>query len=90
MATVISNILTQEENLDDQIDKGLAYGEEKVTISEYTAAGALADNTVIVLARVPVDAKVTSIKFWSDDLGTTGDINCGLYPGNIKASDIVS
>jgi hypothetical protein len=89
MATVLSNILTDEENLDIQIDHGRAHGHEKVAICEYTASGALADNTVILLTRIPVDAQITSVRLWSDDLGTTGDFNLGFYPGNIKASDVV-
>jgi hypothetical protein len=89
MATVLSNILTDEENLDIQIDHGRAHGHEKVAICEYTAAGVIADNDVILLTRIPVDARITSVRFWSDDLGTTGAFNLGFYPGNIDASDIV-
>lgn len=49
----------------------------------YEAAGAMADNTVILLGEVPVDAPILDIIFASDDLGTTGLVNVGLYPGNI-------
>jgi len=89
MATVLSNILTDEANLDIQIDHGRAHNHEKVAICEYTASGALADNTVILLTRIPVDARITSIRFFSDDLGTTGAFNLGFYPGNIAPGSVV-
>lgn len=85
MTVVKSNIIT---DADDStiISQSGNYAAEKVVIAEYTAAGALADNTVTLLAEIPVDAKITSIRFWSDDLGTTGAFNVGLYPG--KGSNI--
>ena len=43
---------------------------------------AISDNDIIVLAEIPVDARISSIRFWSDDLGTTGDFNFGFYAGN--------
>jgi hypothetical protein len=89
MATVLSNILTDKENLDVQIQAGVFNTKEKVIICEYTAAGVIADNDVIVLAEIPSNAKITSVRFWADDLGTTGDLNLGFYPGSGVASDIV-
>ncbi len=46
-----------------------------------------ANNDVILLARIPVEAKLPSIKLASDDLGATGLLNIGFYP---VTADIVS
>ena len=89
MATVLSSALTTKEDKDNQIDAGLVSGREKVSIFTYTAASTIADNTVILLGELPVNAKLTSVRVWIDDLGTTGDLNLGFYPGSKKASDIV-
>lgn len=88
MATVLSDLLTTEA-AGNQIEMGKGYSREKVIIAEYTASAAVADNTVILLARLPVDAKITSVRFWCDDLGTTGAFNLGFYPGNIKPGSVV-
>lgn len=89
MATVISNILTTKEDKDLQIDSGLAFGGVHCSLANYVAAGALADNTVILMCEVPVNAKIIGADISVDDLGTAGTMNIGFYPGNIKASDVV-
>ena len=81
MAVNKSNIITTADDLDDQIEKGLSLAGEKVTLARYAAAGAIADNDIILMCEIPVEAKITSIKMWSDDLGTTGAVNLGFYPG---------
>lgn len=81
MAVVKSNIVTTADDLDSQIERGLAYTHEKVITARYAAAGAISDNDVILMCEIPVEAKITSIRMWSDDLGTTGDLNLGFYPG---------
>ncbi len=81
MAVVKSNLITTADDLDDQIEHGLANTGEKVSISKYKAAGVIADNDVILMTEVSVEARIPSIKLWADDLGTTGDLNIGLYPG---------
>ena len=80
MTVIKSDIITDADNADTQIDSG-AYSEERVVTAHYVAAGAIADNTVLLLAEIPVDAKITSVRFFSDDLGTTGAFNLGFYPG---------
>lgn len=80
MTVIKSNIVTTADDLDTQVARS-ANSFEKVVIAEYTAAGVIADNTVLLLAELPVDATITSIRMFSDDLGTTGDLNLGLYPG---------
>lgn len=90
MAVVKSNIITTADDLDTQVEKGLAHGAEKVTQARYTAAGVIADNDVILMMEVPVEAKINSIRMWSDDLGTTGDLNLGFYPGPGSGTTIAS
>lgn len=36
-------------------------------------------NSVVILAKLPADARVLSLKFASTDLGTTGEIDIGIY-----------
>ena len=81
MAVLKSNIVTDADNPDTQAEAGSNHAHEKVTICEITTPAVVADNDVILLCEVPVDAKITSIRMWSDDLGTTGDFNLGFYPG---------
>jgi len=87
--TLLSDIQTLAEDNDSQIDMGRAFNKEKVSFAGYTAAGAIADDSVVVLTEIPVDAFISSIRFWSDDLGSTGLFNLGFYPGSKKASDLV-
>ena len=81
MTVLKSNIVTDADNLDTQAEAGSNHSHEKVTICEITTPAVVADNDTILLCEIPVDAKITSIRMWSDDLGTTGDLNMGFYPG---------
>lgn len=86
--TVTSNLITDRENSQKQVDKHV-HGGKKGIITSCATGGALTDNSVIVMCEIPVDAGIPSIRMWSDDLGTTGDVNLGFYPGNIDPDDIV-
>lgn len=88
MATFRSDIITTREDLDTQNIQQSGGREECIT-SHILTGGVVADNEVIVMAEVPVNANITSIRMWSDDLGTTGDLNLGFYPGNLVPSTIV-
>jgi hypothetical protein len=79
MAVIKSDLVTNADDLDTQNDAG-HYGHEKV-ITAHDAAAILADNDVVLMCEVPVNARIHSIRMWSDDLGTTGDLNLGFYPG---------
>jgi hypothetical protein len=81
MAIVKSNIVTLADDLDSQIGREQAHTKEITTKCKYAAAGAIADNDVILMCEVPVEATISSIRMYSDDLGTTGDLNLGFYPG---------
>ena len=88
MATFRSDIITNRENLDIQNVSQADGGEYGITAHILTG-GVVADNEVIVMAEIPVNANITSLRLWSDDLGTTGDLNLGFYPGNLVPSVIV-
>jgi hypothetical protein len=80
MAINKADIVTNADNLDTQNEKG--HYSSIVGISAHEAlSGAASDNDVILFHEIPVDALVDSIIFASDDLGTTGDLNIGFYPG---------
>lgn len=81
MAVLLSNLITKREDKSNQIPRG-EQGHERVALAQYEATGAISDNDIIVLAEIPVNARISSIKFWADDLGTTGDFNFGFYAGN--------
>lgn len=89
MAVVKSTQITNADDLDTLEQQGV-HGKERTTFATYAAAGAIADNDVILMAELPVDAKITSIRMFSDDLGTTGDLNLGLYPGRGSGVTITS
>lgn len=90
MAVVKSNVVTTADSLDTQIEKGQVHTKERINICRYAAAGAIADNDVILMCEIPVEAKISSIRMWSDDLGTTGDLNLGFYPGPGSGTTIAS
>jgi hypothetical protein len=80
MAIVKSDVMIDALNLDTQAERGLGScvrGSSGVVAT----GGALANNDVLVFFEVPVDALIDSVILASDDLGTTGDINVGMYPG---------
>ena len=75
-----SILVTAADNLDTQGDQG-NYSKLKYVASRVALSGAASDNDIILFFECPVNAKISSIKLSSDDLGTTGDINIGFYPG---------
>ena len=81
MTVLKSTIVTTADDLDDQIEKGLNGSGEKVILGHVVTPTVVADNDVILMCEVPVEAKISSIKMSADDLGTTGDLNVGFYPG---------
>jgi hypothetical protein len=87
MATTISSdFITDREDGQKQVQKH-QHGTEKIAIAHKATGGALTDNSVIHFVEIPVDASISSIRLWSDDHGTTGDMNLGFYPGNIAPGD---
>ena len=49
------------------------------TLVETSALAAQSANDTHMMVRIPVDAYIPSIKFASDDLGTTGTVDIGFY-----------
>lgn len=78
MAVVKSDQVTLEDTVGSQAEEH-AQGTLKCKTAHYAAAGAISDNDVILLCRVPVDSNITSVILNSDDLGTTGTLNVGFY-----------
>lgn len=79
MAVNKSDLVTNADDLDTQNDQ-IHSGRERVVVA-HDAAPILADNDIVLMCEVPVDARINSIRLWADDLGTTGDLNLGFYPG---------
>lgn len=65
-------------------------GFSKLKTDLIATGGAVADNDIIVTnILIPIDAPVHSIKAAFDDLGTTGDLNLGLYNGETDVDLLV-
>ncbi len=88
MANYKSGIITKRDDKEKQIERS-EQNVERVAISQVTLAGAVANNEIIFLAEIPVDARITSIRNWSDDLGTTGALNLGFYKGTVNTTTAV-
>jgi len=82
-----SNLITNREDKSKQIPRG-EQAHIRCALAQFEASGAIADNDIILLAEIPVDARISSIRFWSDDLGTGGDFNFGFYAGNADVSTL--
>lgn len=89
MANVKSNIISAKDAVLTQVDRGLQ-NVERVAVVTLNTGGALADNSTLLLAEIPVDARITSFRLWSDDLGTTGTLNAGFYPGNVDTDNVTA
>ena len=63
------------------VDSKTANGYERV-IFDTIEATALSVSDVVILARVPVDALLSSVLLATDDLGTTGVLDLGYYKKN--------
>jgi hypothetical protein len=81
MTVYKSTLITKREDKSAQIPRG-EQTHERVALAGYEAAGVIADNDVVVLCEIPVNARISSLKLWADDLGTTGDLNFGFYAGD--------
>lgn len=80
MATVKSDLITTLDATTPTLaDNAIFNGKVRAQIATYTAAGALALNTIVLMNRVPVEARILRIMFASDDLGTGGLFDIGFY-----------
>lgn len=83
MATTKSNLITNSDATPVVMnDVGLSGGRMRVAQDNFEVAAADfdADGDIIRLCRLPVNARVLSIKLWSDDMGGSGTLDCGIYP----------
>lgn len=79
MAIFHSDVMTNA--VAGTMEKQGNYVRPKEVEAVYAAAGALSANQVITFFELPVDARLSSLLLSSDDLGTTGTLDIGLYPG---------
>lgn len=62
---------------------GLSGGHVRTIIDTFLTTDATLDTTDnVIMARLPVQAFLKSVKFAFDDFGTTGDFNIGFAVGN--------
>tara|TARA_R110001583_G_C5419346_1_gene387672 strand:+ start:50 stop:598 length:549 start_codon:yes stop_codon:yes gene_type:complete len=72
------------------LEAGSAQGKFRVFADTIAAAtGDIDDNDILMLAEVPSNAKIHSIKLYNDDLdsGTALAVDVGLYNGETKFTD---
>ena len=89
MATVVKSDIVTNSEATTLVERGLIAGPLKVTSAHVATGAALTDNSILPFFKIHVDANISSLRFASDDLGTTGDINIGFYPGTIAAASLL-
>lgn len=91
MATTKSNLITNLDAVPSVFNEvGLSGGRVRIAMDNFEVATADydADGDYISLCRLPVNARVLSIKLWADAMGTSSATNCGVYSGSsIKDED---
>ena len=83
MATTKSNLITNlDANPSVMNEVGLLGARVRVAMDTFEVASADmdADGDIVRLVRLPTNCRVFSIKLWSDDMGGSGTIDCGIYP----------
>jgi len=83
MATTKSNLITNSDAVPSVFnDVGLLGGRVRIAMDNFEVASADwdSDGDIIRMCRLPVNARILSIKLWSDDQGGTGTLDCGIYP----------
>ena len=87
--TLVTNFLASPPSLNPTHQLGGSMRVASGTIA--LAAGDLSATDTVMLAQIPTNASVVSIKLYNDDLdsGTTNTCNVGLYTadGNVTAKD---
>ena len=78
MATYKTNIVSARDSGDEMASQGLC-GHVKRIIARTALTGAITTSDVLLICRLPIDARITSVKIHSDDLGTTGDLHFGFH-----------
>jgi hypothetical protein len=87
--TLVTNFLASPPSLNVPYQLGGSMRVASGTVA--LAAGDLSATDTVMLAQIPTNASVVSIKLYNDDLdsGTTNTCNVGLYTadGNVTAKD---
>lgn len=82
MATVkAANITNLDSDPKVAVSAKLNRGNPFTIIDTIETPAILSIGDIVILARVPVDATLLSVKVANDDLGTTGDLDLGFYVG---------
>ena len=82
MATTKSNLITNEEAtpaVSNIVSKQGGRIRTACDSFEVLAADVEADGDIMRLCRRPAHAVGLGIKIWSDDLGSSGTVDCGVY-----------
>ena len=79
--TKAANITLMDSTPGKPAPAGLQGGPVRVIMDTIAAAGAIAIDDIVLLARVPARAYLKSVKLAFDDLGTAGDLDIGFYAG---------
>jgi hypothetical protein len=87
--TKISDILAVKEATTGLTINEKGFNSPLRVVSAFKSVTATDADSLIVFLEVPVDSKLHTIIFASDDMGTTGIVDVGFYPGNKKASDLL-
>ena len=93
MATAYSTELTSFEAVPQVMaDSGSAGGKVRVWADTIAAGtGDIDDDDIIMMAEIPSNAKIKSIKLYNDDLDSNGSptlvTDVGIYNGNVKFND---
>ena len=82
MATILGTHITNMDATPFNRVLAVEYGgfQKTISLTEEFPVMSLAD--VEIVAKLPIDAVLPSIKLASDDLGTTGTLNIGFYKKN--------
>lgn len=80
MATVkAANITNLDATPKVAVSAKLNRGFPKTIVDTIETPAVLAIGDIVILARVPVDATLLSVRVANDDLGTAGDLDLGFY-----------
>lgn len=77
MATYKSDIVAAYDSGDKLADRKVHKSGRITALLDLT--GAITTSDVALMCRINPDCTISSIKIWSDDLGTTGDFNIGFH-----------
>lgn len=81
--------MTQIALVDGTPPKSASYGGQYTAIVDTMEVAVPVTGGTVTIARIPVDAKILSIAYASDDLGTAAPADLGFYEGNSAGATAV-